>query len=91
VIIRRGLIVRSAVGRRIANQRIDVLGDEVLERMLKIPFSTICTAAQTSPGELDKAKAIRNIHIHNRGFVNIRNRDRIGGVQENVHYPITMD
>lgn len=83
--------VRNRVGTLIANQRIDAVGEDVLERMLNIPFSTICTAVQTSPREIDKAKAIRNIHIHNRGFVNRRNRDRIGGVEENVYFPITME
>jgi hypothetical protein len=81
--------VRDEVGRLINNQRIDAIFDRVFEKQLNIPVTLLCKVAKTNPKELDKAKAVRNIHVHNRGIVNKRNKDRIGNVNENEYFEIT--
>ena len=83
--------IQEEVAQPLANRRIDVIARDIFEARLGVPFSAVCTAANTSPQELDKAKAIRNIHVHNQGFVNRRNRDRIGNVDVGSFYPITTD
>lgn len=83
--------VKNKVASLISNKPIDTLGEQSLEKMLNLPFLSICAAAATSPKELDRAKAIRNIHIHNRGFVNLRNRERIGNVEIGDFYPVTWE
>ncbi|MEW6212081.1 MAG: hypothetical protein AB1631_27240 [Acidobacteriota bacterium] len=81
--------VIAEVGKRI-DKRVDEIGEDVLEKTMQIPFSLICKAAKTTPKELDRAKAIRNIHIHNRGFVNKRNQKRIGNAAMGEYVPISI-
>ena len=83
--------IQEEVAQLLANRRIDVIARDIFEARLGVPFSAVCMAANTSPQELDRSKAIRNIHVHNQGFVNRRNRDRIGNVEVGSYYPITTD
>ncbi len=84
-------LIRDQVTRLINNQRIDDIADRVFEQRFHIPFARICIAAKTSPNELDRAKAIRNIHIHNRGFVNARNQARIGNLEVGEYCPLAIE
>lgn len=83
--------IRDKTAKLINKQRIDIIANDVFEKRLNIPFSLICQAAKTDPKELDRAKAVRNIHVHNRGFVNNRNKDRIRNAKENEYFEITME
>lgn len=60
---------------------------------LKIPFDLACNKANTSPSELDQAKVLRNIHLHNGGRINQDFIKRFGdsGLVLDDYYPITMD
>lgn len=71
------------------NKKMDWIGRNIFEKSLDIPLSDIYRCAVTSAAELDKAKGIRNIHLHNRGIVNRRNKDLIG-LDVNTPCPITI-
>ncbi len=58
---------------------------------LGIPFPRICTQAKTTIRELDKAKGLRNIHLHNRGYLNARNKKRVDlNLPLNTYCPISV-
>jgi hypothetical protein len=73
----------------LSNEAMDWIGRNIFEKSLNIPLSNVYRRALTSAAELDKAKGIRNIHLHNKGIVNRRNKDRIG-LDVNTPCPITM-
>ncbi len=72
---------------------LDWIAVHIFEDSLSIPFTDICESASTSPAELNKAKAIRNIHIHNSGLVDATFIKRTGdtSLAEGAYYPITVD
>jgi hypothetical protein len=73
------------------NARWDWIGEELFDRGLGIPFAQICQHAQTSPAELDRVKAVRNIHLHNQGKVDRQFRERVGDptLRLGDDYPLT--
>lgn len=83
----------SDIGERVqdllSNEEMDWIGRNIFEKSLNIPLSDVYRCALTSAAELDKAKGVRNIHLHNKGIVNRRNKDRIG-LDVNTPCPITM-
>jgi hypothetical protein len=69
---------RQRVNTLFRNKRVDQIA-EIFKEQLRIPFAeTYSRAEGCTPRELDKAKAIRNIHVHNRGRVNGSFRKRVG-------------
>jgi len=85
--------VRERINALFYQKRLDQIGG-IFNTELNIPFADICNAADgCTLGELDKAKAIRNIHIHGRGRINARFRHRIGdrSLRDGDYYPITTE
>jgi len=61
------------------------------EKRLQLPFTECCTKAGTTIAAFEKAKAIRNIHVHNRGSINARNSAAIDATLPlNTYYPISV-
>lgn len=69
------------------------LAIEPFKEPLKISLTSLCCKANTTIQELDKAKALRNIHIHNQGLVDDKFRIRIGDPTLKIGepYPVTID
>ena len=82
--------IRERVQDLLSNEGMDWIGKNAFEKSLGLSLSDVYKAAQTSPTELDKAKGIRNIHLHSQGIVNRRNKDRIG-LDVGTPCPITID
>lgn len=84
---------RQKINTLFFQKRLDQIG-AIFKTQLNIPFADICNAADgCTPYELDKAKAIRNIHVHGRGRINARFRNRIGdqSLRDGEYYPITTE
>jgi hypothetical protein len=96
-VAQRNQVARRSVAERVnrlfQGESLDYLADEIFTKSLNIPFVQICQAAKTSSTELDKAKALRNIHLHNSGRVDQKFKDRINDQSLVVgdYYPVTMD
>lgn len=84
---------RQEIHKRFARKRLDQIA-EIFEKQLNIPFSDTCRCAEgCTPRDLDKAKAIRNIHVHGRGRVTPNFRKRISNqsLKDGEYYSITME
>jgi hypothetical protein len=60
---------------------------------LSLPLSAICQAEGTTGQELDRAKEVRNLHIHNRGLVTQKylNRTQDQAVSVGDPMPVTAE
>jgi len=69
------------------------VAEAIWDQGLGLSLSTICQAAQTSPQALDRAKAVRNLHIHNAGRVTQKYIDRTGDQTVTVgdKLPVTIE
>lgn len=85
--------IRERVHQLLNFKRLDYIGYTILTQNLEIPFDKICKSANTSSAELDIAKAIRNIHIHNQGKVDKRflERTQLTTLQVGDLYPVTIE
>lgn len=68
----------------------DILVQGLWDQGLGLPLSAICQAEGTSAQELDRAKVIRNLHIHNRGLVTQRYLDRTLDQTRNIGDPMPV-
>ena len=86
--------VRGKVhNKHLYGKNLDKVG-EFFKTQLNIPFAEICGAAQgCTPRELDKAKAIRNIHVHGSGRVDSKFKTRIGdqNLRDGEYYAVTNE
>jgi len=85
------------IGGRVRNLfregRWDRIGLGLFEQGLALPFTAVCARAKTTPHELDRAKALRNLHIHNRGMIDRAFIKRVGDLTLRVgdYHPVTAD
>lgn len=78
------------VGSLFRKRRYTYLAVAVWEQGLNLPFSAICRGARTTPQGLDRAKAVRNVHIHNQGLADADFIQRTGDPTINVGDPIPV-
>jgi hypothetical protein len=83
--------IRTKIKKVFFRKRLDQIADFFNEQ-LGIFFIETCKMAKTSPSDLDKAKAIRNILIHNRGRVDNNFKKRFGdqSLVTGQYFPIHM-
>jgi len=84
---------RYEINKLFSKKRLDQIA-ELFETKFNIPFSETCKCAEgCTPRELDKAKAIRNIHVHSQGRVTPNFRKRTGdqSLKDGEFYSITIE
>lgn len=72
------------------NRRYDTISAAIWEAGIGIPFATICHSANTTPSELDRAKALRNLHIHRQGRADRQYIERVSATSIGVGDPVPI-